>query len=193
MTQSDSGDAKPALAAPPQPAPHDVLVITSSPSITSRSEKLGELIVNEVGKLGHDCRHLKLRTLCAEALLGANTSHPDIVKAMDLLARSHGLVVITPTYKGSYSGLFKTFVDLLPQYALRSKVVLPLATGGSPAHMLMLDHGLRPVLQTMWPKHVNQGCFIVDSLLASEDGFDLSSSPLLSEVFAQFMDTLQTI
>ena len=147
-------------------------------------------MADEITKRSHSCRHLKLRTLCPEALLRANTSHPDIVGAMDSVARAHGLVIVTPTYKGTFSGLFKAFIDILPQYAFKSKVILPLATGGSLAHMLMLDHGLRPVLQTMWPRHVIQGCFIVDSTLTFEPAFDIASSPLLSEVFAQFIEAL---
>lgn len=42
--------------------------------------------------------------------------------------------------------MLKVFLDLLPQFALQGKLVLPMATGGSPNHMLALDYALRPVL-----------------------------------------------
>lgn len=190
MTKSAAVGATLPIDALPPDRSRDVLVVTGSPSTTSRSEKLGERLTEAIGSRGHNCRHMKLRILCPEALLSADVSHPEIVEALDLIEHAHGVVVVTPTYKGTFSGLFKTFVDMLPQYALRSKIILPLATGGSPAHVLMLDYGLRPVLQTMWPKQVIQGCFIVDGTLAFEEGFDIASSPRLSAVFAEFMDAL---
>lgn len=190
MTKSATvADNVPVHALPPDRS-HDVLVITASPSTTSRSEKLGELLTDEISSLGHKGRHLKLRTLCPKALLSANVSHPEIALALERVEQAQGVVVITPTYKGTFSGLFKTFVDILPQYALRSKVILPLATGGSPAHVLMLDYGLRPLLQTMRPKQIIQGCFIVDGTLVLEESFEITNSRRLSEVFAEFVGAL---
>ena len=56
------------------------------------------------------------------------------------------VIVATPIYKAAYSGLLKVFLDLLPAEALRGKTVLPLASGGSVAHLLALDYALKPVL-----------------------------------------------
>ncbi|WP_372430482.1 NAD(P)H-dependent oxidoreductase [Janibacter melonis] len=50
--------------------------------------------------------------------------------------------------------MLKTFLDLLPQDALRGKVVLPVATGGSPAHVLSVDYALRPVLASLAPSAI---------------------------------------
>jgi FMN reductase len=55
------------------------------------------------------------------------------------------LVVGSPTYKGSYTGLFKHFFDLVDPAALRSKPVVLLATGGGDRHALMVEHQLRPL------------------------------------------------
>ena len=56
------------------------------------------------------------------------------------------LVVIgSPTFKGSYPGLFKHFVDLIQPEALRGKPVLIAATGGGDRHALMVEHQLRPL------------------------------------------------
>lgn len=55
------------------------------------------------------------------------------------------LVVGSPTYKGSYTGLFKHFFDLLDPAALRGKPVLLLATGGGDRHALIVEHQLRPL------------------------------------------------
>lgn len=55
-------------------------------------------------------------------------------------------VVATPTYKGSYTGLLKAFLDHVAAGALHRTVVIPLITVGSPAHTLAADLHLRPLL-----------------------------------------------
>jgi FMN reductase len=60
---------------------------------------------------------------------------------------------------------------VLPQFGLRDKVVLPLATGGTVAHVLAIDYALRPVLSSLDPLHVVPGLFILDKqLLVQPDG-----------------------
>ncbi len=105
---------------------------------------------------------LDVRTIPATALLGADFAHPDIVRARTLVEQADGVVVGTPVYKAAYSGLLKSLLDLLPQYALAGKTVLPLATGGTTAHVLAIDYALRPVLSSMGAAHIVQGWFTLD-------------------------------
>ncbi|TIL25912.1 MAG: FMN reductase [Mesorhizobium sp.] len=55
------------------------------------------------------------------------------------------LVVGSPTFKGSYTGLFKHFFDLLDPSSLRGKPVILAATGGGDRHSLVVEHQLRPL------------------------------------------------
>lgn len=55
------------------------------------------------------------------------------------------LIAATPVFRGSYTGLFKHFFDLVDQYALANKPVFLAATGGGHHHALVLDHALRPL------------------------------------------------
>lgn len=55
------------------------------------------------------------------------------------------LIVGSPVYKGSYSGLFKHVFDLVPPTALAGRAVLITATGGGPRHCLVVEHQLRPL------------------------------------------------
>lgn len=103
---------------------------------------------------------LSIRDLPAEALLHANTSDPKIAEALSLVESAAGIVIATPIFKAAYSGLLKCMLDLLPQFALAGKAVLPIATGGSVAHVLALDYGLRPVLQSMGARHIVQSHFV---------------------------------
>ena len=64
---------------------------------------------------------------------------------LEAVEAADGLVVVTPTFSASYSGLFKSFVDVLDKDALAGKPVLVAATGGTARHSLVLEHALRPL------------------------------------------------
>jgi FMN reductase len=64
---------------------------------------------------------------------------------LDTVAGADGLVAVTPIFSASYSGLFKTFVDVLDREALDGTPVLLGATAGTARHQLALDHAMRPL------------------------------------------------
>jgi FMN reductase len=123
---------------------------------------LGEQLAERLRTQAHAVRVVAARELPADALLGADTDHPAIAEVIDALATANGVVVASPVYKAAYSGVLKTLLDLLPQWAFGGKVVLPVLTGGSPAHALAVDYALRPVLSTLGADHVVQGAFVLD-------------------------------
>jgi FMN reductase len=65
--------------------------------------------------------------------------------AVETVVGADGLIAVTPIFSGSYSGLFKTFFDVLDTDALAGKPVLLGATAGTPRHSLALEHALRPL------------------------------------------------
>jgi FMN reductase len=75
------------------------------------------------------------------------TGYPsaELERVLDLVGRADGLIVVTPVYAASFSGLFKLFVDVLDDKALTGKPVLLGATGGTARHSLVLEHAMRPV------------------------------------------------
>jgi FMN reductase len=79
-------------------------------------------------------------------------------------------------------------LDLLPQYALSGKTVLPLATGGSLAHVLAIDYALRPVLTSMGAAHIVQGWFTLDKDLTVDDDGSLTVAPAAEEALARVVD-----
>lgn len=70
---------------------------------------------------------------------------PRLRTAVDSVVGADSLVAVTPIFNASYSGLFKTFLDVLEPDALAGKPVLLGATAGSARHSLALDHALRPL------------------------------------------------
>ncbi|HET6331798.1 MAG TPA: NADPH-dependent FMN reductase [Polyangiales bacterium] len=148
------------------------LIISGSPSSSSRSRRFAAVLAERLGQRGIDSSLLDLKSLPAEPLLHAQVDHPEIVEAVQRLAAATGVIVVTPVYKAAYSGLLKTFLDLLPQFALRNKVVLPFALGGTVAHVLSIDYALRPVLSSLDPHHIVQGLFVLDKhvVVSEQDG-----------------------
>jgi len=140
-----------------------VLLIAGSPSDRSRTATLLESVGERLELRGVPVDRLKVRNLAPQALLLADFGHPSIIEAQKTVAQASVLVVATPVYKAAYSGILKVFLDVLPQNALKGKTVLPLATGGSPHHMLALDYALRPVLQSLGAKHILPGIYATDN------------------------------
>ena len=71
---------------------------------------------------------------------------PALDEAAERVSRSDYLVVASPTYKASYTGLLKGFLDRYPSEALSGTVAIPVFTIGSDAHALAVEHTLRPLL-----------------------------------------------
>ncbi|MEU9187154.1 NADPH-dependent FMN reductase [Streptomyces sp. NPDC048484] len=165
-----------------------VLSVSGSPSASSRTNRLLRHLDNRLAAQGHEVIPLDVRTIPAEALLGADFRHPAIVEATALFARADGVVVGTPVYKAAYSGVLKALLDLLPQYALTGKTVLPLATGGTTAHVLAIDYALRPVLSSMGARHIVQGWFTLDKDIAVGEDGGLTVAPAAVEALAQVLD-----
>ncbi|MFD5734626.1 NADPH-dependent FMN reductase [Streptomyces sioyaensis] len=169
-----------------------VLSVSGSPSVSSRTGKLLRHLDARLVAQGHEVLPLDVRAIPAEALLGADFRHPAIVEATELFARADGVIIGTPVYKAAYSGVLKALLDLLPQYALAGKTVLPLATGGTTAHVLAIDYALRPVLSSMGAAHIVQGWFTLDKdLTAHEDG-TLTIAPAAGEALNQVFDQFAT-
>lgn len=171
-----------------------ILVLSGSPSITSRTAALGEHVAQRLRGDGHDVGTVRVRELPAAALLAADASDPAIARAVTALLAADGVVVASPVYKASYSGVLKTLLDLLPQFALAGKVVLPVLTGGSPAHVLAVDYALRPVLSSLGAAHIVPGWFVLDRHIEIDDAavtVDRESAVPLYEVVDGFSAALR--
>ncbi|MCX5193816.1 NADPH-dependent FMN reductase [Streptomyces sp. NBC_00249] len=149
-----------------------LLALTGSPSTHSRTAVVAEHVLRRLSHSGFETAHLAVRDLPAADLLSVRRGEPEIRRALEAVAEADGLVIATPVYKASYTGLLKAFLDLLPQDGLAGKTVLPLATGGSLAHVLTIDYALRPVLAALGARHVTAGRFVLDSSVERGSGPD---------------------
>ena len=84
-----------------------------------------------------------LVTVAGELFAG---QRPQVDAALGALADSDVAVIATPVYKASYTGLLKSFLDLYGPDGLAGVVVVPLVVSGNPAHALVGEVHLRPLL-----------------------------------------------
>jgi FMN reductase len=126
----------------------NIVAVSGNPGTPSRTRALVDVVlaalrervsgvqhVVDLAEVGLDLAHSSYRKQLgarAEAALGR-------IEAADLL------VVASPVYRGSYTGLFKHVFDLVDLDALAGVPVLLAATGGSDRHALVIEHQLRPL------------------------------------------------
>lgn len=105
--------------------------------------------------------HVELRDLAHELTdhLLTGFPAPALAAAITAVREADGLVVVTPVFSASYSGLFKTFFDVLEAGTLEGKPVLIAATAGTARHSLVLDHALRPLFAYLRAIVVPTGVF----------------------------------
>jgi FMN reductase len=142
-----------------------VVTVSGSPNAGSRTALVTEQVAATLTAQGFSVETINVRDLPAADLLGGRSDSAAVQRALRLVDEARGVVFATPVYKAAYSGVLKTFIDLLPQFGLAGKVVLPLATGGSLAHVLAIDYALRPVLVSLGAGLVVGGLFVLDRLI----------------------------
>ncbi|WP_306326853.1 FMN reductase [Streptomyces venezuelae] len=94
-----------------------------------------------------DVQVVELRDLAVDIANNFVTGFPSgrLQDAIDAVTGADGVIAVTPVFTASYSGLFKSFFDLIDPAALTGTPVLIGATGGTARHSLVLDHALRPL------------------------------------------------
>lgn len=140
-----------------------IVAIAGSPSHPSRSYSVLEEAQKILNVQGAELEILLVRDLPAEDLLHARFDSAAINAATAKVTAADAVIISTPVYKAAYTGVLKAFLDLLPQKALVGKPILPIATGGTLAHLLAIDYALNPVLGVLGAAHILQGVYLVDT------------------------------
>jgi FMN reductase len=99
------------------------------------------------GGVAADLQMIELRDHAHDLMnnMLAGFPSPDLKQTLDAVAHADGLIAVTPIFNASYSGLFKSFFDVIDDATLVDKPVLIAATGGTARHSLALEHALRPM------------------------------------------------
>ncbi|MDA8372286.1 MAG: FMN reductase [Nocardiopsaceae bacterium] len=124
------------------------VTLLGSYSTPSKTAALAELIVATVAdRIPVDSHVIDVHTLGPgfTGALARDDLAPEVLAEVKRLESADLVVAASPVFRGSYTGLFKHFVDMVDQYALANTPVMLAATGGSDRHALVLDHALRPL------------------------------------------------
>jgi len=123
-------------------------VVSAGVTVPSSTRLLADRLAAAVGgQTDVTVETIELRELAVDIAQNMVTGFPSprLAAAIDTVTRADGLVTATPIFTASYSGLFKSFFDVIDQDALTGKPVLIAATGGTARHSLALEHALRPM------------------------------------------------
>ncbi|MFJ9540637.1 FMN reductase [Streptomyces sp. NPDC101225] len=144
-----------------------LVVVSAGLSVPSSTRLLGDRLAAALGRQAPaELQVVEVRDLAVEIAHHFTNGFPgrNLSAALDAVTAADGLIVVTPVFSASYSGLFKSFFDLLDKDALAGKPVLIAATGGTARHSLVLDHALRPLFSHLRAVVVPTGVYA-----ASED------------------------
>jgi len=84
---------------------------------------------------------------------------PELQAVIDRVLGADGLIAVSPIFSASYSGLFKSFIDVLDPKSLEGKAVLLGATGGTDRHQMVLDYAMRPLFSYLRTRIAATGVF----------------------------------
>ena len=153
---------------------HRVAVVTAGLSTPSSTRLLADRIATAVGEqlpgVQVDVVELREHARALADTLVTGFPPSELRKAIELVTDADGVIAVTPVFSGSYSGLFKTFIDVLDKDALIGHPVLLAATAGTARHSLVLEHAMRPLFSYLRALPVPTAVFAAPEDWASGDG-----------------------
>ena len=153
-----------------------IVVITAGFSTPSSSQQLGERLASATtaalaGPV--EVTHVRVRELASDlaGYMATRIASPALRDALDAVGTASGVIAVTPVLNGSYSGLFKMFLDALDEGAMKGRPVLMAAAGGTARHSLVIDHAMLPLFHYLKAAPATTGVFA-----ATEDWGDAEAS-----------------
>lgn len=130
-----------------------ITVISAGLGVPSSSRLLADQLAasaeRQLAAAGYavDIEVLELRDLAVDIANNFVTGYaaPRLAEVIAGVEASDGLIAVSPVFSASYSGLFKSFIDVLDPKALEGKAVLIGATAGTDRHQMVLDFAMRPL------------------------------------------------
>jgi FMN reductase len=147
----------------------DVVTLSGSPSPTARASRLLDTVQEQLVEQGLTVGAVSIRDLSAEDLVNGNFASPELKRIQEIVEQAKALVISTPVYKASYTGVLKALLDLLPQYAFEGKTILPMAVGGTLNHLLCIDYAMKPLFSVMGATQILKGVYILSTQMTFDD------------------------
>lgn len=141
-----------------------LVVIVGNPRPGSRTRRLAEEVARQVGALtgeepAGEPAVIDLADHAGELL---DWSSPSIGALVEQAAAADALVVASPTFKGTYTGLLKAFLDRFASGQLAARPAIAVMTGGNAGHALAVEHALRPLLTEIGASTPAAGLYVTE-------------------------------
>lgn len=123
--------------------------LIAAPILSARDDM--ELKVIEIKDLGHDL---------IDFMTTGGICTPQLEQTIDTVTESDALIVVTPVFQASYSGIFKLFFDAIPMESLKNTPVILAANAGSQRHALVIEYAIRPLFSFFKARIVPTGILV---------------------------------
>lgn len=154
----------------------------SDPSSTSMlANQLSEATAEALAERGYrpEVHHFELReyaTDIAESMVALSRSDK-LTEMIAEVEQADAIITVSPVFKASYSGLFKSFWDLIDSDALRGVPIQLGSTGGSPRHSLVVDNAMRPLFSYLRMRVMPTGVYAATEDWGSADATQTAQDP----------------
>ncbi len=139
----------------------EIIILSGSSAESSRTDLVLQYVGKKLKHEGFSVTQVSVRQIPSDDIFNLKFDSPAL-KNLTLLIQGAQVVIIgSPVYKAAYTGVLKAVLDLLPQDVLARKTVLPIMTGGSPAHLLAIEFSLKPLLAALKGQSL-QGVYFQD-------------------------------
>ena len=160
-----------------------IAVVVGNPNPAGRTTTVAEAVAGRIARSIGDESSIttfELAEISGDLFTwGAET----VERVVESVRASAVVVFATPTYKASYTGLLKAFLDRFPNNGLAEVVAVPVMLGGAPIHHLAMETQLRPVLVELAAVVPSKGLFVIDSQMDAlsetiDSWWDLAERPI---------------
>jgi len=151
-----------------------IAVVSAGLSQPSSTRLLADRLAEAVSKTvpGLEVDVIELRDLAQDVTNNLLTGYPSpkLEAAIEKVTTADGLIAVTPIFTTTFSGLFKSFIDVLDPQSLAGMPVLLAATGGTERHSLAIDYGMRPLFSYLHAVAVPTGVYAASADWGSDSG-----------------------
>jgi FMN reductase len=147
------------------------VVVVGNPKPASRTGGVGVAVAEAVlARSGTTSPAVQVIELSSLATSLFSWGDPDVAAAKATVLEAELLVVASPVYKASYTGLLKAFVDQFGRDELAALATVPVMVGAAPAHTLAVETQLRPVLVEIGGSCPTRGVYVLEKQSADSAG-----------------------
>lgn len=171
-----------------------VILINGNNKIDSRLTGVQSVIEQSFQKQRVQTEVIYVHQLPANDLIRANFNSEILQRELKKVVEADVIVLLTPIYKASYTGILKTFIDLIPQKGFEEKIVWPVAIGGTAHHLLAIDYTLKPLAITLGATQIAKSVFVQEQQVTKVDALvynvDLKIQARLAQEVERITDQL---